>query len=161
MQTVAANAGSKKLMLNYRECMCVSFKLTDYGKSLTRQIGFDDYEYNFNVSTAVLEPERLIRVRLDINIFDKTEKSVKVEIGEMQTINGVVIINFDDVIKKTKEKSGVSYDIPYEVMKILVGYSISASRGMLSTKMENTLFSNAIIPFIDPNTFFQSTGTFG
>ena len=82
-----------------------------------------------------------------IKLFDKRMPESKKQIAELSTSTKFCIQNYDQIVQKNAE--GISLT-PIPVIEICNSIAVSAARGMFSIKLENTIYSNIILPLMDP-----------
>ncbi|TMI74837.1 MAG: hypothetical protein E6H09_03065 [Bacteroidetes bacterium] len=142
------------LTLSIKECKCLSFSFTDYALKNKKQIALDQYEFTFTLTTQIFENEKLFSVVIETKLFEKQSENVKIELAELKAKCAVAVINFDEVIRKTDDKSQLL--IPDQLFLLCNTLTVSAVRGMFSIKLDDTIYSNALLPIVDPNLFLPT-----
>ena len=127
------------------KCSCIEFKLSDFAKSNKIKIESGKYGFNFTINLQIVEQTKSIEIDLEARVVSlKTEKSND-EIASIKSVHSFQLQNFNDIAIKTD--NGIQ--IPQQLMTPLLAIALSSLRGMLSVKLEGSIYENAIIPVID------------
>lgn len=127
------------------EITITRFEITDYGKQ-NKQIPFEGYEFQFTQELRISEEEKTLQSNFTVKLLEKLDEHTKNELVIMSMVNTIRVINFSDIIKK----EGTELMIPDGLIHLLNSMTLQHSRGALIAKLQNTSYSNAIMPLIDP-----------
>lgn len=111
-----------------------------------QKYNFEHFQYEFNVNIEVQTTKQEIRVNLTVNIFPDLEK--KNRIAQISSHGIFLVLNLKDILKDSDGK------VPNVIFSNFIGVLISTTRGFLIDKSHKTLIDGAIIPIINPHTFF-------
>ncbi len=112
------------------------------------KINVEHFQYEFNVNMGVNMPKNEINVNLNINMFSDLEKKNKV--GYINSHGIFIVFNLTEIIKQSEGK------IPNIVFANFIGVLISTTRGFLIDKSQGTPIEGAMIPIVNPLTFFPN-----
>ena len=143
------------ITISLRELKCVSFELSEYAISNKNPIHPDNYEFQFSLNFSIHEQSKQSVVDFNIKIFEKKLDGVKLELATTYIYLRFQIINFDEAIKKDDILK--VFKVPDNLVEICSGVSLSSARGMISVKLENTIYTNCILPLIDPKIWIQKS----
>ena len=105
-----------------------------------------NYNFDFTINFVITKAESKIETTLTIIICsDKTQSR---KIGKIVTTGIYMLKELDELLE---EKKG----IPNDILTIFIGSLVSTTRGMLLIKAQGTVLEGAIIPLINPTTFFK------
>lgn len=135
--------------LSLQEVKCLSFNLTEYGTSNKRQISFEGYEFSFTINFNLIEPTKQAKVSMLCKLIEKQSETVKYELAELKAEGVFLLQNYSDIILRDNTKKNIL--IPNPLIELCNGIIVSSVRGMFSIKLENTLYSNAILPLLNPS----------
>lgn len=109
-----------------------------------------EFVFELGIQTKTDLKKNIMEILTFIKVF--SDKSKKIEMGEIRTSNSFLIENMKDVIiiESGKEK------IPEMLLASLVGISISNTRGILFARAAGTILANAIVPVINPTELIRS-----
>lgn len=143
----ASNPSEKiKIQIRFTESKCLSFALTDYALSNKNKIDFNNYEFELNLNIKVDEIDKSLHLIVNMSLFEKQSENLKQKLASLQSLFIFNIFNFDDLVKRIEDKK---FNVEDGLLNVCFGISISTTRGMYNVKLENTLYSNAILPVID------------
>lgn len=134
--------------LSLKEVKCISFSLTDYGKENKTSIVAENYEFELNLETSINENEKILVLKFTAKLFVK-EKNAKHELAELKSLTIFNVINFNDIVIVAPMGRG----FPDQILIACSAIALSHTRGMYSVKLEDTLYSNAIVPVVDGSLF--------
>lgn len=128
-----------------KTCKCTSFMMTDYAKKNKKLI--QDDKFNFSLAIrfdldSIKNNAIITTISVISNLNDNNEK-----LAEINAVTEFNILNFDGVV--TKNAHG-QLGLPDQILISFFSISISNVRGMLSVKLEDTIYTNATLPLIDP-----------
>ncbi len=126
----------------------VSFQLSEYAKSNTSQVAFDKYEFTFEFNMQLLEIEKQIRVDFNSNLFLK-EEQLNVELASLRLSCLFRIVNFEDIIKRDATNRLLTPNVLIQTCNTI---ALGSARGMYTMALADTLYSNAVLPLINPST---------
>jgi hypothetical protein len=124
-------------------------KLDDFQieKSLKHSsINIDGLQYEFNIGFNINIVHLEVFVELKISIFSDLEKRNKV--GSSHSHGIFTLFNLSEILKQFDGK------MPNVIIASYIGLLISTTRGFLIDRIDNTPLKGAIIPIINPITFF-------
>ena len=110
------------------------------------QFNLDNFQYEFNAGIGIDLPRQELTVKLNTNIYSEIEKKNK--IGHINSHGIFYVVNFSDILKDWENK------IPNFVLASFIGIVLSTTRGFLIDKSQDTLIEGAMIPIVNPLTFF-------
>lgn len=125
----------------------LGFNWTEFGQSNKEQIPADLYEFQFALQLNAIEDLRVISLSLITKLFDKRDNNDKKEICQLSSSVTFNINNFDEVLKKNGAGQIL---IPDQIIQICGGIAVSNIRGMFIIKLQDSIYSNALLPLIDP-----------
>lgn len=137
------------LTISIIETKCISFSLTEYALNNKAPISQDRYEFAFAVNLTLLDTLKQVRVLISVKLFEKDDKGGKSQIAELNSSYLFLIHNFDEALQRDPVSG--NWIIPREFFQLFNGISISGVRGMYSVKLDDTLYSNAVLPIVDAN----------
>jgi len=133
--------------LSIKEVRFISFQLTDYAKSNKEIIPTEKFEFELNLQTGLDEKEKLLSFNLSGKLFAKNE-NIKYQLAELKSLTTFFILNFDEVaVRNPPQMVGM----PNAIMNVCCSIAISTLRGMYAVQLQPTIYSNAIVPVIDPS----------
>ncbi len=132
------------LSLSIKECKCTKFSFTEFAKSNKSIIPPDQYLFTFNFGLNIREMERLVAIKLDSTLTGNSPE-VKENIASIETNHHFLVNNFEDVTIKKNYRIEM-YD---QVLMPFLSISLSNLRGMFAIKLEDSIYSNAIVPLVD------------
>ncbi len=135
-----------QLIIRIVEMKCLSFEVSARFKELKEALTADRYEFQFELSSNAIEAEKSFEVLLLITLFEKQKGSAKVELASLKSFTVFQLGNYAEMIRK----EGNDLLIADQLIEITGGLALSASRGMFSMSVANSVISNSIIPIIDP-----------
>jgi hypothetical protein len=136
--------------VSIKDCRLISFALSEFGLSNREFIQQEDSVFEFRMNLVLLDSEKYLVFDFESILFQKTSENQKNEIGKIKGITTFHITQYDQIIRQTD--SGTT-NIPDQLIFTCVLISISNLRGMLAAKLVDTIYSNLVIPFIDPKLF--------
>ncbi len=136
--------------LGIKELKLESMSWTEFGANNTEDISHDQYEFTFNIQVKVLTSDESVKFLLTSVLFDKRELENKNEICTLKTLTVFQVANFTNVFAI----NGETIFLPDEMLELCAGIVVSIARGMFAIKLENTRYSNVILPLIDTKAFF-------
>lgn len=105
-----------------------------------------NYNYDFTINFNISKSEAKIETTLTVVICaDKTQSK---KIGKIVATGTYLLKELDEILNQQK-------GIPNDILTIFMGSLISTTRGMLLIKSKGTILEGAIIPLINPATFFK------
>ncbi|MGC4034898.1 MAG: hypothetical protein QM764_02980 [Chitinophagaceae bacterium] len=143
------------ITISLKELRCVSFELSEYGISNKIPIHLDNYEFQFSINFGLHEPTHHTVTDLNIIVYEKKPDGVKLELAKAYIYLKFLIVNFDDIIKKDDKLK--LFQVPDNLIELCNSISLSSARGMFSVKFEGTLYTNCIIPLLDPKILSPKT----
>ena len=138
-----------QITFTLKELKCLSFELTDYANSNTKQIASDGYEFQFNLELLIFEETKSTKLALITTLLEKVTEKEKHELAKLKAELTFVVVNFWDVFKTQGDK----ILIPDQLITAFSNIAIGGVRGMFVIKLEGTRFSNAILPLLDSKIF--------
>ena len=135
------------ITLSLLESKCTFFELTEYAIINKKQIAFEQYEFYFDVNFKIFEKEKLVRVEFNSRLSEKQDNNLKVELAKLNSLCVFSVINFEEIVKRDNNGNLL---IPDLLMQICSGTTLAAASGMYNVKLENSLYSNSVLPLIDP-----------
>ena len=99
-----------------------------------------DFTFNSSIGLKVNSEKELIEIKHSIKVFLPNGVN---EIINLQVLSTYVCRNL-----KQFEVSENEYNIPEEIIDVLIVTSVSNTRGVLSVKVNETGFNNIILPLI-------------
>ncbi|MBI3509496.1 MAG: hypothetical protein HY064_02460 [Bacteroidetes bacterium] len=124
----------------------ISFVEAEGGINLKHTPTADQYEFRFEVASAISDKEKKMTVIMTTTVLLKTGEKARVELGQLKALVVFNVVNLDEITIEIGGKKGV----PEHLYILTYGITLSTSRGMLAIQVEKTKFNNAIIPVIDP-----------
>lgn len=123
-------------------------KLDDFQleKSLKSPVDIDGLQYEFNVDFRINVVNTEVVVGLKTTIYSDLEKKNK--IGSLSSHGLFILINLNEIIKQFDGK------IPNIIIANYMGVLISTTRGFFIDRIEKTPLEGAVIPIINPMSFF-------
>lgn len=135
-----------RLKVRVKTLKLLGFQVTEYGNNLQQSIPDDKYEVQFEFTTNLNIPLKIFHTILLVRLLDKSRDIEALpELANMRLQFDLLIINFDDVVKK-KEGTAI---VPDSIIKMAFSSAIAAARGMFVLCSTVYKFSNAIIPLIN------------
>lgn len=135
------------ITLSLKEVKCLNFTLTNYAKENKRPISSDGYEFEFKSQTNINEKDKTFIVNFSTKLYRK-ENSKKNELAELISLVIFGIVNYSEIIIN---EQGLL--VPDQLISTCTGIALSTTRGMYAVKLEQTLYSNAVVPLIDSKLF--------
>jgi hypothetical protein len=139
--------------LSMLENRCDSFTFTADSLRITSQPQFDQYEFSFTINFNLTQASLQARINVSVKLVLKEPDGNRIELAELKSTHLFLIQNFNQIIQTTPQGQML---IPNPVLEVCNGVSISSIRGMFSVKTEKTLFSNAVLPLVDPKTLIPN-----
>jgi hypothetical protein len=137
-----------------KELKCIHFSMTDYAIKNESEIDFNAYRYEFVAHTKLDNDKEYLIINFITKLFDKIGADGNL-LAEIETETSLHIQNYKTVVTKV----GDILTIPDQVVSLTAVMALSNTRGMLSLKLEKTLYSNALIPLVDTAQFVQAKST--
>lgn len=135
---------AQNLTFSLKDCKCKSFALTDFGAKNKVPIDADKYQFNFLFTLNIDEQAKTVKIELGARLSGFSE--IKDDLANLVSINEFLILNFDEIAVKNNDQMPA---IPSHTLIPFFSVAISSLRGMYAVKLENTLYSNAILPLVD------------
>lgn len=130
---------------------CSSFNLTEYGRKRTVPLNVDGCEFLLNINFTVFKEPKQVQVTVESKMQEKLPAGVQRSDLATLTATGVFAIhNFDALIVMTPDKK--NFLIPNPLIEICTSIITSSLRGMLTVKLEDTIYNNIVFPLIDTKT---------
>ncbi len=104
------------------------------------------FEFVINAKIDPNPNHNIVTLDLTTKVF--SDKTKELYLAKMESQGIFEIINLDKVVE---EHGGV----PNMILANFAGAMVSTTRGFMRLKSEGTIIDKAIIPFIDPNSFFK------
>jgi hypothetical protein len=136
------------ITLRLLDVKCIFFELSEYAKTNTYQPAFDAYEFQFKLQASVLEEEKEFVINLDVKLFEK-RGNIKYELSNLVCHLKFALVNYNEIILKRDN----IIQIPDQLIITCAGIVVSSARGMFAVNLNGTLYSNAVVPLIDPKIF--------
>jgi hypothetical protein len=111
----------------------------------------DKIQLEFNVGMNLDTMKKTIAISLNTNFFAEEER--KNNVGHINTKSTFELANIDDIIAKTEGK------LPNTILASLIGVTLSTTRGVFLIKSEKTFMDGAMIPMMNPMSFFSTPPT--
>jgi hypothetical protein len=137
------------ITISLRNMRVDGFELSDVTKDLNEQVPFDEYEYIFEPQLTIKKELKEVDVLVTTFVKDKRDGS---ELATFITSFVYRIENIDELI--TIDSQG-SIIVPTVLAPLLIGSSVSTTRGLFAPYVANTKINNSIIPIVDANSFNQ------
>ena len=148
----APNTGST-IILSLVENKCESFTLTPEALKVTAPLAFDQYEFKFTISVNFNQTTRHARVNAGVKLREKRDNADGIELAELKSVQLFLVENFSEIIQFDPHGQLI---IPNELVQLFHQVALSTARGMYSIKLQDTIFSNAVLPLIHPDAFLQA-----
>ncbi len=134
--------------MRLKSVQLIAFEITDIGRNLKEQPSFDEYEFSFEVAPVTNIEEETVVMLLKISIFGlKTKEAYGFFTTEFTfEARGIKTI-------ATPQEAGL-INVDVNFLRMVAGICVSTARGMLVMALANTKISNALVPIVNPNTFF-------
>jgi hypothetical protein len=126
---------------------CLNFSLTEYGEKNQNQIPFDKYEFTFNLNFNIVEESNSIRTSFFVKLKEKAANNAMYDLADLETFLEIQIVNFEEIIIKEDNK----IKLPNILINLANTMTIDHARGMLSVLLDNTHYSNALLPLVNPD----------
>ncbi len=133
----------------------IDFVVTQEGADLKELPDSKSYEFRFDMVSAILEDKKQQSVLMTTTILLKKGNISRTELGHIKCL---VVFNVENLEEITIHNKG-GKAVPEQLYLLTYGITLSTSRGMLAMKVENTKFSNATIPILDPRTLIEGIKT--
>jgi hypothetical protein len=145
----------KGVTLSIKENLCISFKFTPYALGSKKTLPPGMYEFTFKADFSLIEVEKIARVILTANLYEKSEP--RQEIAELIALNTYSILDFDTVIIKDNINNQVL--IPDVLIGSCNNLTLGSVRGMYAVKLEGSIYSNIPVPLINPKSLLPNLPT--
>ncbi len=119
-----------------------SFCIENVISDLDSKLFVFEFTINFNIDPNT----KLITLDLLTKVF--ADKSKETFLAKMESQGIFEVINLDKIME---EHNGV----PNMILINFAGVMVSTTRGFMRLKSEGTIINGAIMPFVDPNSFFK------
>ena len=111
-----------------------------------RSIDYDKYEFEFSNTITFYDDRKFIKSGLTISLFKIEDSNTKITLAELSLATYLELKNFDEIIVKESEQ----LKVPNFLLGFINSLVVNNARGVLVSKLENTPYSNAILPLIPP-----------
>lgn len=138
-----------------KECKCTLFKLTDFGSKNQTAIDADKYNFTLNFNFSIDEMTKIVTFVIKSILSGASE--IKEELVYLDSVNKFFIDNFDQIALKSPTGQ---ITFPNQVIVPMMSICISNLRGMYAVKLDNTIYSNVILPLIDAANFIPKNPSF-
>ncbi|MFN6946284.1 MAG: hypothetical protein ACK4ND_15145 [Cytophagaceae bacterium] len=138
--------------------------MTDKGLNI-KVLKISQQEFFIDEEKKILNSEEEIVFTMSSSIgFDKKEEAVSISIlvdfsdknSGKSMLKGVVRTIFHvEGLNRLQIKNADSYDIPDNIMTMLLSLSVTHARAILATHTNGTAHSELLIPIINPAEFFN------
>jgi hypothetical protein len=119
-----------------------SFSIENVKSDLNSKLFVFEFTINFNIDPNT----KLITLDLLTKVF--ADKSKETFLAKMESQGIFEVIDLDKIME---EHNGV----PNMILINFAGVMVSTTRGFMRLKSEGTIINGAIMPFVDPNSFFK------
>jgi hypothetical protein len=127
---------------------CTSFVMTPYADARKVPILPDLCEFLINVNFTVIKEKQQVQIIVESKMYEKLLTGTQGEELLTMIATGIFHVhNFDGVISLSADKK--TFQIPTPLIEIFNSLVISSARGMLSVKLEKTIYDNIVYPLID------------
>jgi len=133
-----------QISFSLRTCKCLLFELTDVAKQNQIGIPFDKYKFDFRFKFDLDGEKKTATIRID-SVLSSISDTPGI-LATLNSINEFLIVNFDKVVVKNIHGQ---LQIPDAALHSFLSVSVSSLRGMYIIKLEDTIYSNAILPLVD------------
>ncbi len=118
------------------------FSIEDVKSDLNSKLFVFEFTINFNIDPNT----KLITLDLLTKVF--ADKSKETFLAKMESQGIFEVINLDKIIE---EHNGV----PNMILVNFAGVMVSTTRGFMILESKGTIINGAVMPFVDPNSFFK------
>ena len=118
------------------------FSIEDVKSDLNSKLFVFEFTINFNIDPNT----KLITLDLLTKVF--ADKSKETFLAKMESQGIFEVINLDIIID---EHNGV----PNMILVNFAGVMVSTTRGFMILESKGTIINGAVMPFVDPNSFFK------
>lgn len=108
------------------------------------------YKFNHILGTGINAEEKLIGLRLTVDIEAQNEKEEAIGISASYTHNFTFYVENLEEFLGNEEKEGGALEIDPIMVATLVGIAYSTVRGIVYTRTQSTSLNGVILPVIDP-----------
>lgn len=105
------------------------------------------YEFEFSNTVTLNDEQKIIRSELSINLFEIEDANTKSPLAELALITVLVLENFGEIVLRESDQ----LNVPNALLAFINNLVVNNARGVLVAKLENTIYSNAILPLVPPN----------
>ena len=126
------------------ESKCTLFGFTDYGSSNKIKINEDGYDFEFTLRFSANEQEKKATVGLNTKLFEKAKDSLRNQLAFLKSEFVFRVENFNELVIREGDKT----EIKQALIHFCFTIALSTVRGMYNVKLENSLYSNAVLPIV-------------
>ena len=136
------------ITFSIRTAECLSFSFTDYALKNKIAIDSGSFQYDFKVQQTVLPDEKNLSVTFLTTLLE-IQGASRIPLADLTSKMIFHIVNFDDVIQTVNNQ----FQISNALLSLASGISASTVRGMFVIKLQGSIYTNAVMPAVDPNIF--------
>lgn len=113
-----------------------------------KKINIESLIYDSAVNIKIHQKDKKVSIKYICTLF--TEKEKLNEVCSIMSSSEFQLVNMDEIINSNG-------GVPKQVLSLFLSIIIGATRGFLIMRVKGTSIEGAIIPLIDPNSFFPKS----